>query len=636
MCFYGLRPRRVPIVAGSKFTALKVMALSFTLHFMLQTAPCNFAFADSPDDSGNSETSEYSAVLEALEAESAGDFLLRQRLLNQASGSAEAKSYQGQMEDNGEWQGINSSIAEAQSNALLDEYEQRRSSLSDDVANHIIMARWCQDKKLWRRCRSHLARVIELEPDNAAARQALGYQLVRGEWISPEQIQELALRTEFTLESLKAFAPKVGEIRSLLAKSRMQAQETLMQIVDPNAVPCVEQLLGQGNVLEAELAVEWLGTIDSVDASQSLARFGVFHSNAAIRALAAKNLEGRSYYDYVPQLLALLESPVQMMVMPVFDNRGELQGYRQAFAKEKMDRLDYLVVDRSVARVAVRSTGPPLINGLLNWQAQAILRNRAEQNIRAGAAAESRARASRMLRDNESIQQRNERVLTLISATTEEAFDASPKALWQWWDRYNDADYQKSKPERLRQEASTVSYLTPSFNPETCECFVAGTPVVTQRGEKPIESVVAGDLVLSRDLKTGKLAWKPILRATTRNPETTVRVITDGDEITCTIGHLFWVSGKGWRKAKELGSGDILHGAQQPSVVLRVQPDLRLPTYNLEVADYGNYFVGKARVLSHDVRPRGENRETVPGRRRVQLMVAAAGQASRVGARASD
>ena len=45
-----------------------------------------------------------------------------------------------------------------------------------------------------------------------------------------------------------------------------------------------------------------------------------------------------------------------------------------------------------------------------------------------------------------------------------------------------------------------------------CACFVAGTPVATPNGPKPIETLRVGDLVLARDEATGSFDYKAVRR----------------------------------------------------------------------------------------------------------------------------
>ncbi len=130
---------------------------------------------------------------------------------------------------------------------------------------------------------------------------------------------------------------------------------------------------------------------------------------------------------------------------------------------------------------------------------------------------------------------------------------------------------------------------------------------------KAIELIAAGDMVLSRNIATGELAWKPVLRATKRPPEATRILHFNGEQVQCTTGHLLWVAGEGWKKTSEIHKGDVLHAAKNPIVVEEIKDAEVKETFNLDVADFGTYFAGKSMILSHDVKPRTPNRFAVPG-----------------------
>jgi hypothetical protein len=215
--------------------------------------------------------------------------------------------------------------------------------------------------------------------------------------------------------------------------------------------------------------------------------------------------------------------------------------------------------------------------------------------------------------ENQEIALRNRKVVSLISELTDREFPNAPQDVWKWWDEHNQSNYQAFKPARYRRDAlnfEVPEYSTPGFSGE---CFVAGTLITTQRGLRPIEKVAVGDMALSRNAKTGELCWKPVVVCTTRPPEPTVMLQVDEDKFRCTLGHLLWVSGKGWTKASEVKGGDILHTASEPAVVSEASKAESAQTYNLEVADNHTYFAGKCRILSHDVTPRGSSRDLVPG-----------------------
>jgi hypothetical protein len=68
------------------------------------------------------------------------------------------------------------------------------------------------------------------------------------------------------------------------------------------------------------------------------------------------------------------------------------------------------------------------------------------------------------------------------------------------------------------------------------DCFVAGTPVWTLRGQVPIEAVRAGDHAMTR------LGWKRVTRAWKNRIDAPVvrALFSDGREIFCTPDHRFW------------------------------------------------------------------------------------------------
>jgi hypothetical protein len=255
---------------------------------------------------------------------------------------------------------------------------------------------------------------------------------------------------------------------------------------------------------------------------------------------------------------------------------------------------------------------------------------------------ESKQREEAARRSNELTEQHNLRIAKTLGAITDNEFPPIPNALWEWWDKYNETEYQRGKTLRRGYQASsyvaryrnpeyvthrtaprergpalpvrvTGGFLTSVSSPRLPECLVAGTKISTLRGLQPIESIRPGDLVLARNVATGELSYAPVISRTTRPPTETVRLTVNDEVIQASLGHLLWVSGKGWTKAGDIKQADLLHAAAEPAVVMDVKPGAKLPTYNLIVADHHSYFVGSSRVLSHDVLPRGSVHERVPG-----------------------
>jgi len=83
-------------------------------------------------------------------------------------------------------------------------------------------------------------------------------------------------------------------------------------------------------------------------------------------------------------------------------------------------------------------------------------------------------------------------------------------------------------------------------------------------------------------------------------PEKMVEFTTDSETIETSGGHRFWVSGTGWNRARDFQPGVRLYGLLKTHGVRTVRVVDPKTTYNLIVADFHTYFVGQARILSHD------------------------------------
>ncbi len=566
-------------------------------------------------------------VTSALQAEGEGDFLARQRLLQSAEACAadcpELKWQQGLVRIDDQWLSIDSCVDKAADNKLLAEYESRRAQLIDAPQNHLAMAEWCVSQQLLPQARAHYERVIQTDSDHVVARVALGYQLVSGEWISPQQIAVWGARGEATRASLATYGEQLQQIARDLSQAnrekQLAARKSLMELQQNDCIPAAESVFRNASDDISLVVVEWLSARDCVAGSLALLNYAVQHTSPTIRESATHALKDRPLHDFVPQLLTMLSSPVFSMAVPSFNRNGSLAGYQQAFAQEESDRTQVFAISTQVTRTQplLRSSAFSVDAAPLSLQMSRAAERQAddliERNAREWAELETRARAALSQQRNEGIAFQNGRVMQILSQIANREFSSDPRVAWQWWDELNETGYQRSKPLRYREQRQGLTLASYQPPRPACECFVAGTPVLTTRGLKSIESIVAGDTVFSRDVLSGALLVKPVLQATQRPAEPTFEVVVGSDQLRCTRGHLFWVSGSGWKKASELVAGDVLHAAGEPTVVTSVKPSPSQVTYNLQVADCNTFFVGRSRVLSHDVTQRQATDQTVPG-----------------------
>ena len=134
-------------------------------------------------------------------------------------------------------------------------------------------------------------------------------------------------------------------------------------------------------------------------------------------------------------------------------------------------------------------------------------------------------------------------------------------------------------------------------------CFVAGTLIVTESGDKPIEEIEIGDKVYSQDVETGEKVYKEVKNVFINEADTIVHLKVNGEEIDTTESHPFWVE-EGWVSARDLNIGDIVtlaNGEKAEITDVTVEKlDNPVKVYNFEVEDYHTYFVSEVGVLVHN------------------------------------
>ena len=175
------------------------------------------------------------------------------------------------------------------------EYRRIRPGYPDTVEGQWALAEWCLENRLLEDRQRHLERVIELEPDHADARRALGYSQFDGQWMTQDEVMsergyvryqgrwrtrqeiELLERNRNLEAAQKEWYVRINRWRDWLATDRAsQGRQHLLAIDDPMAVRALADRLAdtphpQVRVLFAQV----LAKLDTPDARMTLAKAAI-------------------------------------------------------------------------------------------------------------------------------------------------------------------------------------------------------------------------------------------------------------------------------------------------------------------------------------------------------------------------
>ena len=364
---------------------------------------------------------------------------------------------------------------------------------------------------------------------------------------------------------------------------------------DVAAIPSMERVLGPAAPQLALAAVDSLKANQEQRATEGLIRFAVFSSDDSVQKAACDALRCRRFDTYVPLLLAGLRMPVSGEYIRLnLDDSSYVS--RQFIFQEGPFGSDLSIQDRSITftsrgqsvRIPSLRSAPRALSGVTD-ALQSMEQTSFERRIASTNAVNSVT---------------NERIASVLANVTNQDLGTNPSDWWNWW--FDQNEYQP-------QEKVTTVTTSRTASTVRCSCFVRGTPVWTSTGPMAIEKIKPGETVLSQDPQTGELAYKPVLATTNRPPSPVVEVNLGASTIRGTRGHPYWVSGEGWRMAKQLKAGQMLHTVNGPVRIKSAQQIDAEECFNLIVADFNTYFVGDAKVLVHDNTLRSPNTIRVPG-----------------------
>jgi hypothetical protein len=141
------------------------------------------------------------------------------------------------------------------------------------------------------------------------------------------------------------------------------------------------------------------------------------------------------------------------------------------------------------------------------------------------------------------------------------------------------------------------------FNSSKPPCFKEGTLVKTPTGDVTIESIQEGSLVFAFDLINKVKVIRPVVNVHRNWTDYWVDIQVEDEKITSTLSHLYWENELNeWTTAQELMIGSILRRIDGKNIGIQSKRmySTESATYNIEVGEHNNYFVGYLGVLVHN------------------------------------
>jgi hypothetical protein len=588
----------------------------------------------------------------AIAGDNARQFALLREAVRLEPDDSVARWQLGQIQVDGRWLSVEEAQRQAAADPAQARYRELRTESGETPEGQLALARWCRRNDLNDEARFHWASVLSVQPGNDEALRALDMRWHNGRLASREEVTQSKERLRASKREAKEWAPKVLRWQRAVAggdaAARDAALEEIRGLIDPSALPILEKVtLGRQATnkdgadesrRQISLAlIDALGEMEDQAAVVSLASHSVFSDFVDVRESAAQKLQALPKHDYVPLLLGALAMPLESSFSVKSESDGSVHYwhslYREGPERDwsfdgRLSAMQHNLGGRRYTSDA--QTGQLEEGGLvesedtLAGRKSAVVARYQDRYATFAAATESQ-----VWNANQATELLNARVIEVLQTATGKTLGDNPKLWWDWWqeengyarsagrevDReyYSDTDsYYYGQP-RYERPSSSGGGGASSVPPRgRCECFAQGTLVWTKTGQRPIESLDLGDLVLAQNVDTGELAYKPVIARTVRPPSPILKVSVQDEELLTTSGHPFWVAGIGWRMAKELGDAAVLYAVTGSVQLAAVEPAGELDAYNLVVADFNTYFVGESGVLVHDNTPRRPTRVTLP------------------------
>lgn len=122
-------------------------------------------------------------------------------------------------------------------------------------------------------------------------------------------------------------------------------------------------------------------------------------------------------------------------------------------------------------------------------------------------------------------------------------------------------------------------------------CIAAGSLIATDRGDIPIQQVVAGDHVAT------PIGWRLVRGAFHTGRRRVIRIATDAHSLRLTPDHRCSTP-SGWREAGSLRTGDVIHAMGIDARITQVDESGEAEVYDLQVEDAHCFYANS--ILCHN------------------------------------
>ena len=569
------------------------------------------------------------SVLEILRKESRGedvDRAVELKAISETDRSEDVRWQSGEVLIAGDWTPIGE-ITDVKMTPSMNEYLKLRGSDKLGTESHRKLAKWCQNRGLSEQSASHWYGVMDSNPEDVEARKALGYERVGSKWFSKEDLTKAAKVSSQRLRDYKVWMPKMQSLAMAIAGSdtrkKSKAMSNIKNIEDPSAIQALCMAAVQLQSDYARPFVQAIKKQKSAEACLALAKIAITNPDSVAATEAISGMKEYRHEFYIPELLAVIEDDTELRQDVVGRPNGDLVLEQVLFRERsdeksmkmieqiitlKMDRLPIILMPRRADAIRLATTA------MLSPDSETARIDSSRDALR-----QAEKSSESVRQQNELHREQRDAVIHVLKSTTGADAGQTAQSWWNWWDKESEDNRISSKPYVQSNEKKFESLVYTRENPgyrviPSHECLVAGTSIQTLAGQRPVESIKTGDMVLSSDVDSGKIEFKPVLRTTVRPPAQTMKIVTDAEPIQATLGHYWWVSGHGWLRTKEIVAGMRLHTATGTLLVESVELVAdKAVIYNLIVADNHSYFFGSQRVLSNDASELKPTLLKVPG-----------------------